>query len=149
MPSPPAQDQPAVEPRYDSDDELQRETGTWQQYHAAHPYPSYEQMNEVMGRYVEDTSKPARGQVFAWMSEYGPNQHAWCKEIYDALYTVAMRERVRGVGQRIYDCGGHDAMVACCYVMANFGPQARDPEARRLYSGIVSAMWNGVGEWQS
>ena len=43
--------------------------------------------------------------------------------------------------------GGHDAMAACYYIMNKFGPQAKHPEARRLYSGVVSAYWHGVGEW--
>ena len=116
------------------------------------PFPSHDEMNEFLFMLAETTKLPS----MYWFGEYGANNH----ELLESMFNARLDETVvKQVGQKIFERGGHDAMVANLYIYNHFvGNRLKGlPECNdeRIFdemlwekAKIIEKMWHGIGEWK-
>lgn len=100
----------------------------------AHPYPSYEEMVNIIGK--DDRT----------YAEYGEKNHELCKKIYE---NITDSKIVADCGLAINEMGGFQAMSANYKVLLMYSPfrEATNPNVRSAPKQVCSH-WDLVGSWR-
>jgi len=89
-------------------------------------------MNSMLQQYVEKLVEA--GTLRPGASEYG-------QPGYDSAFCISGKEKARSIGRKVYEHGGHSAMLEVAY--ATVDRMGRQVQVELDYC------WNGIGEWQS
>jgi hypothetical protein len=118
-------------------DKTEQEIEDVKRYVSMNPYYSYDDMVKRLL-----TNKDMPMELFA---EYGMMNHECLKTIYENIWDETI---CREMGQKIYDCGGHKAMVMNFYSLM-YSP-LRESENRMIrgYYRMVEHWWDKIGEWR-
>ena len=122
------------------EEELEKEICMIKEYVKNNPYPSYDEMVKRI------LAVPERDIAMKWYAEYGEQNHYVLRMCYE---NITDKHKCKEVGKYIYNRGGHTAMCENYMVLRYLGPfHTSNNNVIRYYARLVSAYWDGIGEWQ-
>ena len=89
-------------------------------------------MDSTLQKYVDELVEA--GTLRPWHSEYGQ------PGVYDSAFCISGKEKARTIGRKVYEYGGHSAMLEVAY--ATIDRMGKQVQVELDYC------WNGIGKWK-
>ena len=98
-------------------------------------WPTYNELCALLRQWGSDATKGAPARL--WLQHYSEKNHRSMELIFASFLEEST---CKTQGLQIFQDGGHDAMVACFYIMRSWTGSP--------YVSNIKLFWDGIGQWE-